>query len=227
MKSEQTTPRFSAYASALQNNIMQADEVRALEDLPPTEFRYFKLGLQDVLLDQNTGLIYTPNTNAWAEMNQKALKNPENSGTIEPRANPYHDEKGRFAKKSVYNSVDSDIINLPDIQIGRSVGAKFKSYDIELPNKEIVHLVEGSRITNVQLIAGKGRNRQIDELPMLLEKFPGSKASEWTKKKGIGFVVFEGESCKVELHWYEEPSAGKVKWKVKSDASGNWFIDDD
>lgn len=212
--------RFSAYASALQNNIMQVDEVRELEDLPPTGFHYFKLGLQDVLLDQNTGLIYTPNTNAWAKMNQKALKNPEDSGTMEPRANPYHDEKGRFA------SAGSDIL-LPDIQIGRSVGAKFKNYDIELPNKEIVHLEEGSRITNIQLIAGKGRNRQIDELPVLLEKFPGSKASEWTKKKGIGFVVFKGENYKVELHWYEEPSAGKVKWKVKSDASGNWFIDDD
>ena len=89
--------RFSAYASALQNNIMQVDEVRELEDLPPTGFHYFRLGLQDVLLDQHTGLIYTPNTNAWAKMNQKALKNPEDSGTMEPRANPYHDEKGRFA----------------------------------------------------------------------------------------------------------------------------------
>ena len=89
--------RFSAYASALQNNIMQVDEVRELEDLPPTGFHYFRLGLQDVLLDQHTGLIYTPNTNAWAKMNQKALKNPEGSGTMEPRANPYHDEKGRFA----------------------------------------------------------------------------------------------------------------------------------
>lgn len=71
--------RFSAYGVALQNNIMQVDEVRALEDLPPTGFHYFRLGLQDVLLDQNTGLIYTPNTNAWAEMNQKVLKNPENN----------------------------------------------------------------------------------------------------------------------------------------------------
>ena len=97
------TAFISAYASALQNNIMQVDKVRELEDLPPTGFHYFRLGLQDVLLDQNTGLIYTPNTNAWAEMNQKALKNPENSGTIEPKANPYHDEKGRFTEKGLTN----------------------------------------------------------------------------------------------------------------------------
>lgn len=53
---------------------------------------------------------------------------------------------------------ETDIINLPDILIGRSVGAKFKNYDIELPNLELVHLSEGSRITNVTVIAGKGKN---------------------------------------------------------------------
>lgn len=32
---------------------------------------------------------------------------------------------------------------------------------------------------------------------------------------------------KSALHWYQEPSVGRVEWKVKPDADGNWFIEDD
>ena len=62
--------RYSAYATALQNNFMQLDEVRALEDLPPLGFNYITLGLQNVLVNPATGEVYTPNTNASANMNQ-------------------------------------------------------------------------------------------------------------------------------------------------------------
>lgn len=62
--------RYSAYATALQNNFMQLDEVRALEDLPPLGFNYITLGLQNVLVNPATGEVYTPNTNASANMNR-------------------------------------------------------------------------------------------------------------------------------------------------------------
>lgn len=62
--------RYSAYATALQNNFMQLDEVRALEDLPPLGFNYITLGLQNVLVNPSTGEVYTPNTNAVANMNR-------------------------------------------------------------------------------------------------------------------------------------------------------------
>ena len=128
--------------------------------------------------------------------------------------------------KNLTKSVNNSKITSPDIKIGKSVGAKAKNYDIQLPNKEIVHLTEGSRITNIETIAGKGRNRQIDEIDILIEEFGGS-ALEWQKKKGLGYVDYEGESYRAELHWYEEPTAGRHKWKVKPDADGNWFIEDD
>lgn len=60
--------RYQAYATALSQNFMQLDEVRALEDLPPLDVNFIKLGLNDVLLDPKTGTIYTPNTNAYAKM---------------------------------------------------------------------------------------------------------------------------------------------------------------
>lgn len=133
--------------------------------------------------------------------------------------------KFRKSADVLEKSVKSSTMKEKDILIHKSVGAKAKNYDIELPNKEIVHLTEGTRVTNIQTTAGKGREREIDEIDILVDKW-GGKAEEWQKKKGLGYVDYEGESYHAELHWYEEPTAGKHKWKVKPDADGNWFIED-
>lgn len=136
-------------------------------------------------------------------------------------------ESQRIIEKTVVNQPENDIMRLPDIQIGRSVGAKAANYDIVLPNSEIVHLTEGTKVTEVQVIAGKGRNRKIDVVHILIERYPGTKESEWQKAKGIGYVDYRGESYKAALHWYQEPTIGRVEWKVKPDAAGNWFFDED
>lgn len=67
--------RFDAYAVAIKNNFMQIDEVREKEDMEPLGFNMLTLGLDSVLLDPKTGKIYTPNTNATANM--KLLKGGE------------------------------------------------------------------------------------------------------------------------------------------------------
>lgn len=126
------------------------------------------------------------------------------------------------AQNSVDYSLENGIIN-----IGRSLGAKAKNYDVKLPSREIVHLTEGTSVTHVNIIAGKGRNRKIDIVNVLLDRYPGTQESEWVKAKGVGYIDYDGESYKAELHWYEEPSVGRVEWKVKPDADGNWFIEDD
>ena len=98
--------RYTAYATALSQNFMQLDEVRALEDLPPLGINFVKLGLNDVLLDPKTGQIYTPNTNAYAQMGANAavpvdentdLTTPESRGIIESELwhNPNHVPAGR------------------------------------------------------------------------------------------------------------------------------------
>ena len=141
-------------------------------------------------------------------------------------ASPMWKTTAQNTAETLKNKGKSGIIMSEDIVIPRSLGAKAKNYDIELPNKEVVHLTEGTRITNIRTIAGKGMDREIDELEILLERWGGS-PFEWQKKKGIGYVDYEGESYRAELHWYEEPTAGKHKWKVKPDADGNWFLEDD
>ena len=159
-------------------------------------------------------------TKDFEEYKKKYLKAAE-SDTVRSDA-----QKTQKVAETLENTGKNGIIEVGnDIYIPRSVGAKGRNYDIELPNKEIVHLTEGTRITNINVIAGKGRNRAIDEVDILLDRYGGSE-SEWQKKKGLGYVDYEGESYHAELHWYEEPTVGRHEWKVKPDADGNWFIDD-
>lgn len=115
-------------------------------------------------------------------------------------------------------------------RIGRSVGAKAKNYKVYNPvTGEELYLSEGTRITQPKnhVMAGKGRERQIDELQLLLDKYGGDPL-EWTKEKGYGYVDDEfGESHLVELHWYQEPTAGRVKMKIKIQPDGRIYLDEE
>ena len=115
----------------------------------------------------------------------------------------------------------------PDIQIPVGVGAKQKDTKIRPPDGDWLTLTPGGRITHVQTIAGLGRNRQIDMVDVLVSKYPGTDAQKWQKKKGIGYVDLDGESYMAELHGYEEPSVGRVEFKIKPDADVNWFYEDE
>jgi len=73
--------QFEAYNIALQANFMQLDEVRKELDLPPLNFNYIKLGLQDVLLDAKTQNIYTANTNQFVNLKNKGSDKDDNGNT--------------------------------------------------------------------------------------------------------------------------------------------------
>lgn len=111
--------RYSAYATALQNNFMQLDEVRALEDLPPLGFNYITLGLQNVLVNPATGEVYTPNTNASANMNRlgdigddkKDLTKEDNDSIINKRScyeirREIHGDDGKIIDNVSNNGVE-------------------------------------------------------------------------------------------------------------------------
>lgn len=69
-----TKQRYEAYEIGLRSNFLQLDQVRKEEDMEPLGFNFIKLGLQDVLLDPKTSKIYTPNTNATADLSMQAAK---------------------------------------------------------------------------------------------------------------------------------------------------------
>ena len=114
-------------------------------------------------------------------------------------------------------------------RIGRSVGAKAKNYDVYDPGTgTFIKLAEGTRITQPQnhVMAGKGRDRQIDCLDWLIDKYGGD-AVQWTKEKGYGYIEDEyGDVRPVELHWYQEPTVGKVEMKLKY-RDGRVYLDDE
>lgn len=144
-----TLTRYQAYAVGLQNNFLQLDEVRYKEDLPATGFNYITLGLNNVLLDPKTNVIYTPNTNQMVKVGDlvpnagqnaaEGLQSSEDGGIIEDReirkkTNWVKGSKGYFAgsvpngrggnsrmTKAEYNLVCSEIItNKPMLHDGQN-----------------------------------------------------------------------------------------------------------
>lgn len=119
--------RYEAYKLALDANFMQPDEVRYEEDMEPLGLNWIRLGLQDVLYDPETKLIYTPNTNKTVAMGsqpmQKGLPVPEigpNSGPTEETEEPEESEiRARWIKKpdGKFNGSVSEgggTVDLPD-----------------------------------------------------------------------------------------------------------------
>jgi HK97 family phage portal protein len=61
--------RMEGYKAALDTNVLQIDEARYMEDLPPYGVKWLKLGLDTVLYNPDTKEIYTPNTNRTQNLN--------------------------------------------------------------------------------------------------------------------------------------------------------------
>lgn len=150
----------------------------------------------------------------------------ERGRELELRYNHNHDEKGRFCSgvgggrapaKTVDKSAESGIIKLEDIEIGRSIGAKAKNYDILDPaSGEYFNFVEGTKIQDAEVFAGKGCKKPLaKEVAEGLAKQIGGKAENWQHAKGHGIIDYYGEEREAEVHWFQEKSVGKHKFKIK------------
>ena len=78
--------RFKAYELGIKNGVLQIDEARFKENLPPLGLKFLKLGLQDVLYFADSEEIYTPNTNKLAKMGENPTVEP-NGGVTNGRPN--------------------------------------------------------------------------------------------------------------------------------------------
>ena len=112
---------------------------------------------------------------------------------------------------------------LEDIEIGQSVGAKAKNYIvIDKSTGQEYYFVEGTRLQNAQVFAGKGGTKPLREEVSkgLAEEFGGS-PDEWQHCKAKGWLDVDGEQIRAEVHWFQNGST-KVKFKVKK-----WLYDED
>lgn len=112
---------------------------------------------------------------------------------------------------------------LNDIEIGRSIGAKAKNYVVvDKSTGEEYYFIEGTRLQNAQVFAGKGGVKPLrEEVAQGLAAEFGGKPEDWQHCKAQGWLDVNGEQIKAEVHWFQNGSE-KVKFKVKE-----WLYDED
>lgn len=125
--------------------------------------------------------------------------------------------KAVAANRAYTKAQNTDIIPVKDTLIGKSVGAKVKNYDIIDPDTGgIYHFAEGTRIQNSEVFAGKGTRHPLHEgVPEGLTEQYGGSPTKWQHCKGHGVIDYDGEERPAEVHWFQEETVGKVKFKVK------------
>ena len=112
---------------------------------------------------------------------------------------------------------------LKDIEMGRSIGAKAKNYVVvDKSTGEEYYFIEGTRLQNAQVFAGKGGVKPLrEEVAQGLAAEFGGKPEDWQHCKAQGWLDVNGEQIKAEVHWFQNGSE-KVKFKVKE-----WLYDED
>lgn len=121
-----------------------------------------------------------------------------------------------YFRERAGRQMNSETIDLPNITIGRSLGAKAKNYDITDPiTGENFNFTEGTHIQNAQVFAVKGvRTPLHDGVAEGLTKEFGGKIENWQHSKGIGIIDMHGEQVKAEVHRFQNSDVGKVKFKI-------------
>ena len=119
--------------------------------------------------------------------------------------------------KTLENNGKSSKMKLEDTVIHKSVGAQSKNYDIlDTESGEYFHFAEGTKIQNSEVFAGyKVKKPLKEEVAEGLAKEFGGDPKKWQHAKGNGVVNYNGEELKAEVHWFQEETVGKVKFKVK------------
>lgn len=121
--------------------------------------------------------------------------------------------------KSYTKAMKTDTIPLKDVVIHKSVGAKYKNYKVVDKTTGVEYeFVPGTRIQNAEVFAGKGTKHPLHEgvAEGLTSEFGGT-PSKWQHAKGFGVLEDPdtGEEWGAEVHWFQEETVGKVKFKVK------------
>jgi SPP1 gp7 family putative phage head morphogenesis protein len=109
----------------------------------------------------------------------------------------------------------SGILALEDIVIAKSVGAKAKNYEVmDLSTGEMFHFVEGTKIQNVEVFAGKGAKSPYRKAYVYANEY-GGKIEDWQHVKGFGWLETPEGDRHAEVHWSQCEGIGKHDFFVK------------
>lgn len=146
-------------------------------------------------------------TRARAALDEDELKTMQQRaaffGLAEEKKQSFEDFREKYLKaaEALKNQGKSGIIPLKVFD--PSTGEYFK-------------FAEGTRIKNPKVFAGSGGVKPLLEAVAdgLSKEFGGS-PERWQHAKGDGTLDYYGEEREAEVHWFQEDSVGKVKFKVK------------
>lgn len=128
--------------------------------------------------------------------------------------------KVESSKNILTNASENGIINSSSGEgflVGKTLGAKGQNYSVYDPDTgNYYSFVEGTYVHHQEIFAGKGASTPLraEVAEGLTEQFGGS-PELWQHVKGIGTLKFHGEALSAEVHWFQEESVGKVKFKLK------------
>lgn len=150
-----------------------------------------------------------------AKMSQLGIPLPDKYGNDLTYSNRVLAIVDEYFKKPLENSVNGSTIKLPDIQIGRSLGAKLKDYAVlDLETGEYFTFVEGSKLQNVEVFAGKGTKKELRIAGKYAERYGGN-PEDWQHVKGHGILDTDDGDRKAEVHWMQCEGYGKHDFFVK------------
>ena len=124
----------------------------------------------------------------------------------------------RGKEKSVQNNLtiaeENDTIKLPDIPIGRSLGAKAKNYEVlDFSSGKRYPLVEGTHLQDVEVFAG-GRSKTPYRNAYKYAKI-GGRAEDWEHVKAVAWLNTEEGPRRAEVHWSQCEGVGKHDFFIK------------
>ena len=125
-----------------------------------------------------------------------------------------HNKKQKGNSKVLTTDSQSDIIKVPDIYIGRSLGAKAQNYDLlELSTRKRYKFTEGTYLQVVEVFAG-GRSKTPYRKAYKFIHL-GGKLEDWEHAKGIGWLDTEEGPRQAEVHWSQCKGFGKHDFCIK------------
>ena len=133
------------------------------------------------------------------------------------------DDQGRFTrfgsiivgKGEPPSKMLRDTIKRPDIEIGRSVGAKARNYKVmDLQTGDFFYFAEGTKLQNVEVFCGKGTKNVYQKSYKYANKH-GGKPEEWQHVKAVGILDTPEGYLRAEVHWSQHSEYGKYDFFIK------------
>lgn len=164
-----------------------------------------------------TEQIVIPDPQKWID--DYVIKHGGDPDTTEDQRKKAEEILSKFDASPLKSKNGNDTIKLKDTIIHKDVGAKFRNYKVVDKSTGVEYeFAPGTRIQNSEVFAGKGTKHPLHEgvAEGLTAEYGGS-LSKWQHAKGNGVLLDAetGEEYPAEVHWFQEESVGKVKFKVK------------